>query len=120
MRWWVAAVALGAASPAAAEPVYLSCHIDMDPDHPGGEQLPVEISADEPGQKAIIALPTTGRVVTRQALFSPTEVKTFDAESLWIINREDLSMQRRVTIGDTTLVSHGRCTVKPAPKQRAF
>ena len=102
-----------AASPTV--PTYLTCVANQE-----GGPIAVEITANEAEQQAIVALPETGRVVTRRAMFSPSEVKIFDQESLWVINRVDLSFKRIFTIGDHSSTSPGACKIAPEPAKRAF
>lgn len=113
----LAALAVG--TQAAATPTYLSCTIDQ-----GATELQVEVTADEEQQRATISLPSTGRAVTRPALFSPSEVQIEDRLGVWVdnwvIDRVNLGIQRRASIGDKLTVHSGKCVIKPAPAKRAF
>ncbi|WP_157222357.1 hypothetical protein [Novosphingobium sp. AP12] len=104
---------LAAGSPSA--PTYLRC-VNTD----GEWSLEVEMSLDERGRAATIVMPSLGRVVSRNALFSPEEVRIFDEESVWVIDRVTLDLRRDVTIGDKKSTTSGKCQLKPAPAKRAF
>ena len=102
-----------AAGLGAASPTYLACSIDQ-----AGENLTVEIVADEASRRAIVSLPS-GRVVERVAVFSPTSVRIDDEPTVWIIDRSNLSITRTVNIREPRTYN-GKCEVKPAPEKRAF
>lgn len=114
MRWLLATAAL-IGTPAFAAPTYLECTLAN-----GDWSLPVELSVDEDNQQAVIAITKTNTVDTRRALFSPSEVKIFDKESTWIVDRSTLSIKREVVIGDRHSFDTGKCRLKPAPAKRAF
>ena len=114
MKFLVLVAAIGSSSLQAA-PIYLSCTVDQ-----SGKILPVEITADETEQRATVVLPTTGRVVTVKALFSPGDVTILDGIDTWAINRVDLGFRRILTIGQDQSTYTGKCTLKPAPAKRAF
>lgn len=99
---------------AASAPTYLACTLDQD-----GKALPVEVAVAEDAQQAIISLPS-GRVVTRQALISPTMVKVPDEQMVWSIDRVSLAFDRTITIGGAVSTERGKCELKPAPAKRAF
>lgn len=108
-------VMMSMSSPALAAPTYLACTLDQ-----SSTQLPVDVTVDEDGQRAIITLPTTGRMVTRRAAFSPTEVSIPDDETTWVVNRTNLTFQRIIDIAGKRSAYAGTCAVKPAPAKRAF
>ena len=113
MKRWLILIA-GISSSAQGAPTYLACSVDQE-----GVPLAVEVVADEASQRATISLPS-GRVVTRSALFSPTEVKVLDEMSTWVVDRVHLGFKRIVVIGEKTWIDSGRCQVSPAPAKRAF
>jgi hypothetical protein len=109
--------AIAAAAPAAVGPTYLTCELAREE----GGPLAVDVAVDEANQQVTIALPSTGRVVTRRALFSPTEVTVPDQPVTWRVSRVDLTFGRKFDfmpagdVGET-----GRCQLKAAPAKRAF
>ena len=115
MRGLISFLVLLSSAPAAAAPTYLACTVDQ-----GDGPLAVEVTADETEQRATVLLPSTGRVVTVKALFSPAEVNILDDVSTWVVDRVNLGFQRIVTIGDHRSVYSGSCKIKPAPPKRAF
>lgn len=115
MRALAAVIFATASAPALAAPVYLACTVQQ-----GSGPIAVEITADEADQRAIVLLPGTGRVVTRKALFSPTEVNILDDETTWVVDRVSLNITRRFDLGDHHSAYPGKCAIKPAPPKRAF
>jgi hypothetical protein len=110
-----AVAALGWAAGAAAAPTYLECKLQRE-----GAVSIVEIVADEDNHSAVIALPATGRTVTRQAVFSPTTVRISDDPEIWIVDRVSLKLVRDMKIGDEVSRLTGTCSLKPKPDKRAF
>ncbi len=100
---------------AMAEPTYLVCQLVQETG-----LIPVEIALDEDNQKVTIGLPS-GRTVSRDGLFGPTEIKVVDDQTTWIINRVSSSLRRTfafMPLSDPG--EHGECAVKAAPAKRAF
>lgn len=103
------------AGAAAASPVYLACPLQRE-----AGPLVIDVVVNEPVQEVTISVPG-GRTVTRKALFTPSEVRMTDDQTTWIFNRVDLSFQHILSFmpasdpGDT-----GKCSLKPAPTERAF
>lgn len=107
--------ALAGASPATGTPAYLACTLQD-----GDTATSVALTVDESGQSATIDQQTTGRVVRRRAIFSPTEVRIPDEPSTWVVDRVSLALQRIVTFSDKQFVDRGQCKVLSAPSKRAF
>lgn len=109
--------AIAGAAPTAAGPTYLTCELARQE----GGPLAVDVAVDEANQQVTLSLPSTGRVVTRRALFSPTDIMVPDSPETWRISRVDLSFGRKFDFRPTGDAGEtGRCQVKPAPAKRAF
>ena len=57
-----------------------------------GKSCQLRLPLTRPEQRATVVLPTTGRVVTVKALFSPGDVTILDGIDTWAINRVDLGI----------------------------
>lgn len=109
--------ALAGATTASSGPIYLTCELARQE----GGPLAVDVAVDEANQQVTIALPSTGRVITKRALFSPTEILVPDEPTTWRFNRVDLSFERKFDFRPSTDAGEtGRCQLKPAPAKRAF
>lgn len=110
-----AVAALGWAAGASTEPVYLTCQLKQETG-----LLPAEIAVDEANQKVTIGLPS-GRTVTRNGLFSPTEIKVMDDQTTWVIDRVSPSVRRTFAFMPADDAGEfGKCALKPTPEKRAF
>jgi hypothetical protein len=110
------ALALALAASTAIPPVYLSCQLKQEE-----RSLPVDIAVDESNQQVTVALPTTGRTVTRRAIFSPADVVVPDDNMTWTIDRVHLAFKRTLHFMPKSDPGElGDCKIKPAPAARAF
>lgn len=107
--------ALLGSAPATGSPTYLSCSLQD-----GDAQTAVDLTIDEAAQSVTIDQKTTGRLVSRAAVFSPTEVRIPDDPSTWVVDRVTLALQRVVKFSDQQFVDQGKCKVLPTPAKRAF
>jgi hypothetical protein len=100
---------------AASAPTYLSCTLQD-----GETKTLVDLTVDEVAQNVTIEQKTTGRLVSRAAVFSPTEVRVPDQPSTWVVDRVTLALQRVVKFSNQQFVDHGQCKVSTTPAKRAF
>lgn len=100
---------------AVAGPVYLQCELGKE------EPFPVEITADEANGTAIINLVSTGRIVRRTAIFSSGMVTIPDEPTVWVIDRVDLKIRRKMNFMPASDPGQtGTCKVVEPPEKRAF
>ncbi len=112
--WWLGLLASVSVGPAGG-PTYLSCEWKSEK-----ESARADVSLDEANQRAVIAI-EGGRVSTRPALFTPTEVLVVDEPMTWSFSRTDLTFRRTFSFMPASDPGNvGVCKLVPAPAKRAF
>ena len=99
----------------AGPPAYLSCTLNE-----GETAQAIDLTIDERSQSVTIDQKTTGRIVSKKAVFSPSIVKVPDDEATWSIDRVTLELRREVVIGEKRWNDVGKCKLADVPLKRAF
>jgi hypothetical protein len=113
---WLIGLLAGIGATGGGAPTYLTCILDQDKG-----PLPVELVLDEQNQRASVSLPTTGRAITRPAIFSAATVSFKDEPLTYTVDRVTLALRRYWPESpDRSAGETGRCKVSPVPAKRAF
>lgn len=113
MLWLGLLAIIGAA--AGPEPAYLTCEWTN-----ASGTTQADVAIDEANQRATISV-VGGRIVTRPALFTPTEVTVVDEPMTWRFSRTDLTFRRTPSFMPATDPGNaGACKIAPKPAKRAF
>jgi hypothetical protein len=99
----------------AGSPVYLACDLQE-----GATATSITLTIVEDDQTVTLVQNHSGRTISKRSIFSPSEVKIPDDESIWIVDRTTLGIKRIVKIGTARWEDIGQCRLVETPPKRAF